>query len=82
LQSLAVQNEELNEYAHVVSHDLKAPLRNIDTLVNWVIEDNKEHMARLFKSLNLILFNVEKMDLLIKGILSILLLVKQMKQIG
>jgi light-regulated signal transduction histidine kinase (bacteriophytochrome) len=45
LQSLAVQNEELNEYAHVVSHDLKAPLRNIDTLVNWVIEDNKEHMA-------------------------------------
>jgi light-regulated signal transduction histidine kinase (bacteriophytochrome) len=81
LQSLAVQNEELNEYAHVVSHDLKAPLRNIDTLVNWVIEDNKEH-TRLFKSLNLILFNVEKMDLLIKGILSILLLVKQMKQIG
>jgi light-regulated signal transduction histidine kinase (bacteriophytochrome) len=40
LQSLAVQNEELNEYAHVVSHDLK-PLRNIDTLVNWVIEDIK-----------------------------------------
>jgi hypothetical protein len=24
LQSLAVQNEELNEYAHVVSHDLSA----------------------------------------------------------
>jgi light-regulated signal transduction histidine kinase (bacteriophytochrome) len=69
LQSLAVQNEELNEYAHVVSHDLK-PLRNIDTLVNWVIEDNKEHMAvGCLQSLNLILFNVEKMDLLIKGIL-------------
>jgi light-regulated signal transduction histidine kinase (bacteriophytochrome) len=81
LQSLAVQNEELNEYAHVVSHDLK-PLRNIDTLVNWVIEDNKEHMAvGCLQSLNLILFNVEKMDLL-KEFLSILLLVKQMKQIG
>jgi hypothetical protein len=34
------------------------------------------------QSLNLILFNVEKMDLLIKEFLSILLLVKQMKQIG
>jgi hypothetical protein len=34
-----VQNEELNEYAHVVLHGLKAPLRNIDTVVNWVIEE-------------------------------------------
>jgi hypothetical protein len=30
LQSLAVQNEELNEYAHVVSHDLK---RHFVTLI-------------------------------------------------
>jgi light-regulated signal transduction histidine kinase (bacteriophytochrome) len=70
LKDLALQNEELNEYAHVVSHDLKAPLRNIDTLVNWVIEDNKKGMADgCLKSLNLVLSNVEKMDLLIKGIL-------------
>jgi light-regulated signal transduction histidine kinase (bacteriophytochrome) len=70
LRSLAMQNEELNEYAHVVSHDLKSPLRNVDTLVNCVIEDNKEHMREgCLRSLNLVLFNVEKMDLLIKGIL-------------
>lgn len=70
LKNLALQNEELNEYAHVVSHDLKAPLRNIDTLVNWVIEDNKEGMADgCLNSLNMVLTNVEKMDLLIKGIL-------------
>lgn len=70
LKDLEQQNEELNEYAHVVSHDLKAPLRNIDTLVNWVIEDNKDGMGDgCLNSLNLVLSNVEKMDLLIKGIL-------------
>jgi len=70
LKDLALQNEALNEYAHVVSHDLKAPLRNIDTLVNWVIEDNKDGMrSGCLNSLNLVLSNVEKMDLLIKGIL-------------
>lgn len=70
LKDLELQNQELNEYAHVVSHDLKAPLRNIDTLINWVIEDNKEGMGEhCFRSLNLVLENVEKMDLLIKGIL-------------
>lgn len=70
LKNLEIQNQELNEYAHVVSHDLKAPLRNIDTLVNWVIEDNKEKIGEnCLNSLNLVLNNVEKMDLLIKGIL-------------
>lgn len=71
LVNLEKQNQALNEYAHMVSHDLKAPLRSIDTLINWFIDDNKEmmHQANL-KSLNLILSNVEKMDLLIKGILN------------
>jgi light-regulated signal transduction histidine kinase (bacteriophytochrome) len=70
LQNLEAQNQVLNEYAHVVSHDLKAPLRNVDTLVNWVIEDNKNDMREgCLNSLNLVLFHVEKMDLLINGIL-------------
>ena len=70
LKSLEKQNQELNEYAHVVSHDLKAPLRNIDTLINWFKEDNAEILDEKNKKfLDLILSNVEKMDLLIKGIL-------------
>ncbi|OXA71991.1 two-component sensor histidine kinase [Flavobacterium aquidurense] len=70
LKSLENQNRELNEYAHAVSHDLKAPLRNIDTLINWVLEDNRDVMGQsCLSSLNQVLLNVEKMDLLIKGIL-------------
>lgn len=71
LLNLEKQNKVLNEYAHMVSHDLKAPLRSIDTLINWFIEDNKEMMNETnMTSLNLILSNVDKMDLLIKGILN------------
>jgi light-regulated signal transduction histidine kinase (bacteriophytochrome) len=70
LKSLEKQNQSLNEYAHVVSHDLKAPLRSIDTLINWFKEDNASLLdENNSKTLNLILSNVEKMDLLIKGIL-------------
>ncbi|CAH8285863.1 GAF domain-containing protein [Mariniflexile fucanivorans] len=70
LKSLSIQNEELNEYAHVVSHDLKAPLINIYTLVGWFMDDNKEALdENAFKPLKQVLFNVEKMDFLIKGIL-------------
>lgn len=70
LKSLEKQNQALNEYAHVVSHDLKAPLRSIDTLINWFKEDNEAILdENNKKSLDLILSNVEKMDLLIKGIL-------------
>jgi light-regulated signal transduction histidine kinase (bacteriophytochrome) len=70
LKSLEQQNQELNEYAHMVSHDLKSPLRNINTLIEWFINDNKENLKEdSLKNLDLILLNVEKMDLLIKGIL-------------
>ncbi|MGJ8549564.1 GAF domain-containing sensor histidine kinase [Winogradskyella wichelsiae] len=70
LQNLSLQNEELNEYAHVVSHDLKAPLINIHTLVGWFMEDHKETLSENdLKPLHQVLFNVEKMDFLIKGIL-------------
>jgi signal transduction histidine kinase len=70
LKSLEKQNVALNEYAHMVSHDLKAPLRSIDTLINWFKEDNQSILdEEKNKSLDLILSNVEKMDLLIKGVL-------------
>ncbi|QWX85195.1 GAF domain-containing protein [Cellulophaga sp. HaHaR_3_176] len=70
LKDLSIQNEVLNEYAHVVSHDLKAPLINIHTLIGWFIDDHKDVLGKDdMHPLSLVLFNVEKMDFLIKGIL-------------
>lgn len=70
LRNLEQQNESLNNYAHMVSHDLKSPIRNIHSLVSWVLEDvEKELKTGNEESFNLIFQNLHKMDSLIDGIL-------------
>jgi len=71
LKKLESQNERLNEYAHMVSHDLKSPLRSIHSLVSWIKEDNeKKFDVQTQRYLELIEDKVEKMDNLIQGILT------------
>jgi len=71
LKKLGTQNEKLNEYAHMVSHDLKSPLRSIHSLITWIKEDNKNQLNETTEQyLLLIEDKVEKMDNLIKGILT------------
>ena len=44
INDLTIRNEELSHYAHVVSHDLKTPLRTVSTCINWILEDNKDKL--------------------------------------
>lgn len=70
LIELEYQNQELSDYAHMVSHDLKSPLRSVDALAAWLMEDNKDKLDdHCNAQLGLIRSNVEKMDALINGIL-------------
>jgi PAS domain S-box-containing protein len=71
MESLAKSNEELEDYAQIVSHDLKSPLRSIHSLISWIKEDNdKEFNPQTTQYLSLIESKVEKMDHLIEGILT------------
>ncbi|WP_272149627.1 sensor histidine kinase [Tenacibaculum aiptasiae] len=69
LENLERRNKELNEYTHLVTHDLKSPLQSIDALTFWLRDDYKEALGKDGREkINLIRENVEKMDELVKGI--------------
>jgi len=70
MQEISSANEELTNFAYVVSHDLKAPLRAIGSLADWLSTDyvdkfddeGREHMR-------LLISRVHRMSSLIDGIL-------------
>ncbi|MBN1991258.1 MAG: PAS domain S-box protein [Anaerolineae bacterium] len=45
-RKLQVANQELEDFAYVVSHDLKAPLRAITQLADWISADYKETLDK------------------------------------
>lgn len=70
MREISSANEELTSFAYVVSHDLKAPLRAIGSLADWLSTDyadkfddeGREHMR-------LLISRVHRMGALIDGIL-------------
>lgn len=70
IQELESANDELKNFAYVVSHDLKAPLRGIGSLADWLIADYQERLdAEGKEHLRLLKSRVRRMDALIDGIL-------------
>lgn len=70
IANLEGKNKDLRDFAQVVSHDLKSPLRSMDTLINWLQEAYKEDDKERFDSTyHLLLDKVSKMDSLIDGVL-------------
>ena len=70
LDELEKRNNELHEYAHVVSHDLKSPLRSIDALISWIKIDNENKFDETtLQNFSLIEQTLETMEKLISNIL-------------
>ncbi|HYG35169.1 MAG TPA: ATP-binding protein, partial [Clostridia bacterium] len=69
-EAVRAANRELNDFATIVSHDLKSPLRGVATLAKWMQsdyadkldEEGRENLADIVK-------RVSRMDRMIDGIL-------------
>jgi PAS domain S-box-containing protein len=70
MSELESANEELKSFAYVVSHDLKAPLRAIGALADWLSHDYSEKFDNEGKEhMRLLVSRVHRMGNLIDGIL-------------
>jgi len=70
LQEISSANEELTNFAYVVSHDLKAPLRAISSLADWLSTDYADKFDDEGRAhMELLIGRVHRMSALIDGIL-------------
>ncbi len=70
VQELEFVNRELKDFAYIVSHDLKAPLRGIRSLAEWLYSDYKDKFDKEGQEqLNMLLSRTKRMHNLLEGIL-------------
>ncbi|MFO0576607.1 MAG: PAS domain S-box protein [Polyangia bacterium] len=72
IAALERSNKELDQFAYVTSHDLKAPLRGIASLAEWIEEDAGPQLpGEARRHLELLRGRVRRMEGLIQGILEL-----------
>ncbi|TSD62884.1 HAMP domain-containing protein [Inquilinus sp. KBS0705] len=70
ITELEKKNNELDQFAYVVSHDLKAPIRGINNVVQWINEDLTQEVSfKMRKYLDIIPERLGRMENLIDGLL-------------
>lgn len=74
-------NKDLNDFAYIVSHDLKAPLRGIGSLATWLENDYADKLDQEGKeTLRLLVQRTQRMHNLIDGILHFSKIGKSLEQ--
>jgi PAS domain S-box-containing protein len=69
-QALRQSNRELDQFAYITSHDLKAPLRAIASLSEWIEEDLEGSISSETRlQLNLLRRRVDRMQALLNSLL-------------
>lgn len=69
-EELKRSNSELEQFAYVASHDLKAPLRGIDNLATWIESDMAEAMnAESKENMTLLRGRVARLEALLDDLL-------------
>jgi PAS domain S-box-containing protein len=70
IAALERSNQDLDQFAYVASHDLKAPLRGIANLSQWIEDDLRDVMTdETREQMRLLRGRVQRMEALINGIL-------------
>lgn len=71
LDDTELKNKELEQFAYITSHDLKAPLRGISSLASFIQEDLETGKTdKVYDHLSILQGRVKRLENLINGILN------------